>query len=138
MNPERFQYVKPVPRQKTPEEQLVEQLGGFNNAFNAVDAARTGGKIAPTLAGRSPEELAQLDRYSQFGDVGENLGIIGYPSAMLGAIGYEYGMKNPLIGNLVSKLTGDDQYKIDKTTSPSSWGNVAAAHRGYLAGSRRR
>lgn len=134
-----FEYRKPKP-QPSPETTLADKLGGFGHLQNAVGIARgeAPGQIHPELAGLPKERLAELDRFGQFGNVGQELGIIGLPSAALTALSNEYIAKNKYGGRILSKLTGDPQFEVDESTSKPSFGNVRAAMRGYLEGMRRR
>lgn len=133
-----YEYKKPKP--KPSPESLFDKLGGFGRMQNEVGIARgeVPGQVHPELQGLAKEDLAELDRYGQFGLVGQDMGLLGLPSAGIAALGNEYIAKNRFGGKLLSAITGDKQFEVNDTTSKPSFNNVRSAMRGYLAGMRRR
>jgi hypothetical protein len=122
--------------------QMAQDFGGFPQLQSAVGVARgeSAGNVDPRLKGLPKERLAQLDRVGQFGAVGQQMGALGLPSAAGTALLYEFGTKNPLVGNTLASVINavkpgsGDQFRVDETTSKPSMNNVKAALRAYLAG----
>lgn len=122
---------------------LLRSISGSNPnaAMTMVDIARkaTPGNPHPALTGKSPEELAILDRLAWGQQMKDNYGRI--PALLSGAIyggGYEaakglqqanFPGANKLmqfVGDLFGNETNAQQMEQDETTSPASLRNIGA------------
>lgn len=121
---------------------LIRQLGGPDQALSMIMDARgenPGASVNPLLQGKSPTELAILDRYSNAQQARNQYGLpLAAAGITLGAVPYEAakglmqatGATGLMSG--IGSLFGHPDYGIDQTTSPASFNNVAAYYHGLL------
>lgn len=126
---------------------LTRQLGDPNQALSAIMDARGENPNAvanPLFQGRSPSELALLDRYAGGQQAYQQYG----PASLLGVIphaGYE-AMKGvtqaaPFLGNAFNSIgryfgggAGAGDFSQNQTSSPASFSNPMAYLRGAMGG----
>lgn len=110
---------------------FLEKYGGdFGELFNATEAARAGSQGAdPDMLGLSPEQLVELNRYAQSGDVPITAALAAPYEALKGA---EQATGLPVLSGPSRALRGLGLPVSvpDESTSPASLGNVQASLRG--------
>ena len=107
----------------------MQEAGGAGEAFNAIDALRTGKGAHPALAGLERGDLSRFDRYAQGAAMAED-----DPVATVAAVpfvaAYEGLKLAPSVLNAMARIPGWSQLKVDETTSPPSVGNVLSMYAG--------
>lgn len=124
---------------------LMYSLGGPIDAFQAIDAQRSGLRNVPEFSSFTPQDASGFDRYTQMAQYGENFGpnasfLMRALSPIAGGLGVgmlagnEASKAIPGAQDLLYNITGDPSFIPNKTSSKPSWSNFMSGLGGLLEG----
>jgi hypothetical protein len=119
--------------------QLIQSAGGVGQLGSQVGIARgetPGALDVQALAGMSPAQLAELDRFVQGAVFSQTnpLGFAGLPVGAGIALLNEGSKAVPGVQDAIAQFLGEPQFETDPSSSPASLGNVIAFIKGALSG----
>ena len=125
--------------------EMMYAMGGPLDAYQGIDAQRSGLRDIPLLNNLASQDQSGFDRYTQAAQYGQQFGpeanfgmraispIMGLAGAgLLGA--NEVSKAIPGMQNLIGRVTGDSSFIPDESTSKPSWHNFVSGMSGLFEG----